>query len=119
MAKIMLVDDEQGICELMRYYFKVKGYEVIASGTCKQAISLAKAENPDIMLLDRVLPDGDGLSLLQEIRKFNPALKVIVVSAYDIQPEDTKRMKDLGVLQFIRKPVIMDELIEMLKGISS
>lgn len=118
MAKIILVDDEEGICELMQSYLEAKGYEVVSAGTCKDALCLTEKEKPDIMLLDRRLPDGDGLDLLEKIRQFNSGVKVLVISAYDMTPADLKRMDDLKVTQFIRKPIMVDDLSAVLKKIS-
>jgi DNA-binding response OmpR family regulator len=53
----------------MQSYLEAKGYEVVSAGTCKDAISVTEKEKPDIMLLDRRLPDGDGLDLLEKIRQ--------------------------------------------------
>lgn len=118
MAKIILVDDEARVCELMQSYLEAKGYEVVSAGTCKDAIYVTEKEKPDIMLLDRRLPDGDGLDLLEKIRQFNSDVKVLVISAYDMTPTDHKRMKDLKVIQFIRKPIMVDDLSVLLKKIS-
>jgi len=119
MAKILMVDDEQEICDLMKGYLEAKGYEVVISNNCRDTIPALKKENPAIMLLDWRLPDGDGIDLLQSIREFNPTVKVIMISAYDMSNEDMKRIQSLSVLKYMRKPILVDDLKEILKKISS
>jgi len=119
MAKILIVDDEVEICELMKSYLEARGYNVLVANSCKDTTPVLKQENPEIMLLDRRLPDGDGIDLLQGIRKFNPTVKVIMISAYDMSEKDMQRIQSLGVLKFLRKPITIGNLNAVLESVSS
>lgn len=117
--KLLIVDDEKDICDLLTQMLERKGYKVYAANLCKDAIPIIKRETPEIMLLDRRLPDGDGIDLLEEIRKFNADLKVIMASAYDLDDADRKRIKDLNVLEYLHKPITIDILNKTLEKVSA
>lgn len=110
LKKLLIVDDEEDIGFLLGAALERKGYKVYIAKICKEAIPIIKQENPQIMLLDRRLPDGDGIDLLEEIRKFNAELKVIMVSAYDLDDADRKRIKGLNVLEYLHKPITIEIL---------
>lgn len=117
--KLLIVDDEKDICDLLTQMLEHKGYKVSIANLCKDAIPIIKQENPEIMLLDRRLPDGDGIDLLEDIRKFNIELKVIMASAYDLDDADKKRIKDLNVLEYLHKPITVDILNKALEKVSA
>ncbi len=113
--KILIVDDEEDVCCLLTQLLEHKGYKVYIANVCKDAVPIIKRENPEIMLLDRRLPDGDGIDLLEDIRKFNPELKVIMASAYDLDDADKKRIKALNVLEYLHKPITIGILNKALE----
>jgi len=115
MQKLIIVDDGEQLCDLLTQLLEHKGYKVYVAKICKDAIPIIKQENPEIMLLDRRLPDGDGIDLLEDIRKFNTGLKVIMASAYDLDASDQKRIKALNVLEYLQKPITVDILLGALK----
>jgi len=88
--KILLVDDESDFRQIMTFWLKSKGYLVIDTSDGKSAIKLIKEKNPDIVLLDLIMPVMDGVKTLRRIRKFNNDLPVIIISAYVGDP----RIKD-------------------------
>ncbi|MCX5696588.1 MAG: response regulator [Candidatus Omnitrophica bacterium] len=108
--KLLIVDDEALICELMKPYFVRRGYEVIIATSGKQAIDLTKAHNPQIMLLDNRMPEMDGVQTLEAIRKFNQDLKVIFISADELDLEVESRIKDLKITGYLRKPIDLEDL---------
>ena len=66
--KILIVDDEQDIIDLLAYNFKKQGMVVFSSCTGKEAINIAMKQSPDVILLDVMLPDIDGIEVCEEIR---------------------------------------------------
>ena len=115
MKKILIVDDEEDVCYLLTQMLEHKGYKVHIANVCKDAIPIIERENPEIMLLDRRLPDGDGIDLLEDIRKFNTELRVIMASAYDLDDADKKRIKALNVLEYLHKPITISILNKALE----
>lgn len=118
--KLLMVDDEAQICELMESHFIRRGYDVLTANSGKQAIDLTKANNPQIMLLDKRMPEMDGIQTLEAIRKFNQDIKIIIVSADELDSETESRIKGLNVAGYLHKPVIigdLDAMVEKLKNL--
>ena len=69
MGKILVVDDDQNICELLRLYIEKEGYSVVIANEGNQAVAMAESENPDLILLDIMLPGLDGWQVCREVRK--------------------------------------------------
>ena len=65
--KIMIVDDDKNICELLRLYFEKEGFQTLIANNGVEAIETAKMEKPDLMLLDIMMPELDGWQVLREI----------------------------------------------------
>lgn len=100
--KILLVDDELDFLKIMGARIKSWGYKLIKSSNGKEAIEIVKAEKPDIVLLDYMLPEMDGIAILKEIRKMDNDLPVIMFTAHpDIKA--IKGSEELGVSAFIPK----------------
>jgi two-component system response regulator (stage 0 sporulation protein F) len=89
-AKILVVDDEESIRELYTEELTNEGYEVIATGTCREVLALVASMQPSGVVLDIRMDDCDGLDLLQEIRLAYPDLPIILNTAYDSYREDVK-----------------------------
>src|ERR1019366_8872890 len=101
--KVMVVDDTEGIRDLLRAILEKEGYEVILKASAAELTAAFTQTRPDIILLDLVLPDGDGLELLPEIKKSWPDTEVIVLTGhatFDAAVEATKR----GAYHFQNKP---------------
>jgi len=101
--KVMVVDDTEGVRELISMIMQRAGYEPIAKASAAQLLASFTDPEPDIILLDLVLPDGDGLELLPQIKKQWPDTEVIVLTghaSFDVAVEATKR----GAYHFQNKP---------------
>ena len=110
--KILVVDDKEDSRVLVRKVLGLRGYEVIEAGTGEDAITMAKTELPDLILMDIRLPGGiDGLEATRRIKAL-PQLAHIPILAMtaSVRPEDIQRALDEGCSSFIRKPVDIDEL---------
>lgn len=114
MAKILLVDDEAGMCLIMKDFLKEAGYEMAVASNGKEAISLYPQVNPDLILLDLGLPDMNGRDVLKDVKAKMPQIKVMIISAY----ADQKTKDDLfslGADFFLAKPFMPEELQEAVK----
>lgn len=103
MLKLLIVDDEKGICDFLDSFFIPRGYDVYTAISGKDALAIAKKESPELVLLDINLPDMSGLEVLRRIKKESPRTKVIMVTVSD--DADTRaKAGSLGADEFIRKP---------------
>lgn len=107
--RILVVDDEPALRNMVRDMLTQAGYEVLTAGDCREARSLCAAQRPDAVLLDVMLPDGDGFSLMGELRQTKD-LPVFFLSARD---EDDARLHGLGLGadDYITKPFLPQELL--------
>lgn len=109
-CKILLVDDEKALREMVYGFLQRAGFhEVVMAGSCREAEKLFSETEPHLILLDVMLPDGDGFSLLRKLRQSSEA-PVIYLSARD---EDESRLRGLGLGadDYITKPFLSEELI--------
>ena len=101
-TKVLIVDDEVDYIILMREYIEHWGYQVASANSGKEALSRIQEECPDIVILDYLMPEMNGVTVLKEIRKFNPQLEVIMFTAHpDIK--NIKGAQELGVTFFVPK----------------
>jgi len=102
-AKVMVVDDTEGVRDLIGTILQRNGYEAVPKANAAQLLASFTETQPDVILLDLVLPDGDGMELLPQIKKTWPDTEVIVLTGhatFDVAVEATKR----GAYHFQNKP---------------
>jgi DNA-binding response OmpR family regulator len=80
--KILIVDDEMDYCLIMKSYFQSKGYEVFLAFTLKEGLKKLEEMEPEILVLDNNLPDGQGWDCIDSIIEQFPSLKIYLISAY-------------------------------------
>ena len=85
--KILVIDDDMHIQRLYKEEFEEEGYEVVIASNGKEAIELFESENPDIVTLDILLPDVDGIRLLRQMKEKNPKVPIIMSTAYDYRDD--------------------------------
>lgn len=84
--KILIVEDDRGLAEGIKFYLEKEGYQVVMAGSLGGGRVLYQQEKPDAVLLDLNLPDGDGMSFCREIRK-NSQVPILMVTARDMESE--------------------------------
>ena len=108
--KLLLVDDEPDLLNMVSDILKDAGFQtVFTAASVKEAVSKAKHETPDLILLDVMLPDGDGFSLMERLRTFTD-VPVIFLTAKD-EPADKLAGLGLGADDYIAKPFLPQELL--------
>lgn len=112
--KILVVDDEKPIAEILKFNLEKEGYEVICAHDGNDAIELAEKENPDLILLDIMLPGKDGNEVCREIRK-TQNMPIIMLTAKD-QEIDKVLGLELGADDYVTKPFSNRELIARVKA---
>lgn len=87
MKKILVVDDDLHIQKLYKEELEEEGYEVVVAGNGAKAMELFVQENPDIVTLDILMPDVDGIKLLRQMKEKKPRLPIIMSTAYDYRDD--------------------------------
>src|SRR5512138_2111312 len=108
-GKILVVDDERLIRWSLEQQLQREGYEVLSAGTGEEALRIARADSPEVILLDVRLPDADGVDLLAKLRAADPELAVILITAFGAVEPAVRAMK-LGAADYLVKPVDPEEL---------
>jgi DNA-binding response OmpR family regulator len=116
MAKIMVVDDDKLVTDLLEKLLEIDGYTTVSVNESSQAIEKARIENPDLILLDLMMPQPDGFRLCRMLRDepFFALTPVIIVTALD--DSDSRAVAfGAGANDYITKPFHPDELSERIK----
>lgn len=113
--KILVVDDDTNICELLRLYLEKEGYSVAIANTGMQAVKLFAENQPDLMLLDIMLPELDGWQVCREIRKYSN--KPIIMLTAKGETFDKVLGLELGADDYITKPFDAKEVLARIKAV--
>ena len=113
-TKILVVDDDPNICDLLRLYFENEGYEVKTASDGAEGVSFFKMYEPDLVLLDIMLPKKDGWQVCREIREVS-SKPVIMITAKEVF--DKVLGLELGADDFVVKPFDMKELSARIKAV--
>jgi two-component system alkaline phosphatase synthesis response regulator PhoP len=116
--KILAVDDEEHIQELIKFNLENSGYKVICCGNGTEALKIAKSEKPDLVLLDVMLPGIDGYDVCKEIRKDNNVsnIPIIMITAKSEELDKILGL-ELGADDYITKPFSVRELLARVKAV--
>src|ERR1700719_2300893 len=116
MKKIALIEDDADLYNLVQYNLDKEGFQVVGSQTGKGALDLCRREHPDLVILDIMLPDSDGLEICKGIRA-NPELAHVPVIFLTARASETDRIVglELGANDYIVKPFFVRELIARVK----
>src|SRR5689334_18657650 len=116
MKKIALIEDDSDLFALLKYNLEKEGFALVGAQTGKGAIDLCRRERPDLILLDIMLPDSDGLDICKGIRQ-NPELAHIPVIFLTARASETDRIVglELGANDYLVKPFFIRELIARIK----
>ena len=113
--QILLVDDDPEIIESLRYALSANGYEVLVARDGNQGLVVAEKEDPDLIILDMMMPKRSGFLVLEKLRRTRPVpIRIIMITANE-GSRHKAYAEMLGVDDYIRKPFPMDRLIESVK----
>jgi two-component system OmpR family response regulator len=115
-ARLLVVEDEQTILELLSGSLRFAGFEVMTAASGAEALRAVAASRPDLVLLDIMMPDGDGFEVLGRIRSSGPDVPVIFLTARDGVRERVAGLA-LGGDDYITKPFSLDELLERIRAV--
>ena len=112
--RVLVVDDEQNIVDILRFNLEREGYEVISANDGGEALEKARSEAPDLILLDVMLPVMDGFEVLSEIRKTDRITPVIMLTAREEESDKILGL-EIGADDYIVKPFSVRELLARVK----
>ncbi len=111
-GRILLVDDDFEIIESLRLALEAKGYDVLVARDGHQGQAMAEREDPDLLILDMMMPKRSGFLVLEKLRRSRPVpLRIIMITANE-GSRHKAYAEMLGVDDYIRKPFAMDRLME-------
>ena len=102
MAKILIIDDEEQLRKLLARIIGLEGYEVAEAADCAEGLRMLRRCEPDVVLCDVKLPDGNGVELVGRIKQAMPSAEVILLTAYGNIPDGVQAIKN-GAFDYITK----------------
>jgi DNA-binding response OmpR family regulator len=110
--KILLVDDDREIVESMRIALDASGFDIVVARDGNQGLAMVEREDPDLVILDMMMPKRSGFLVLEKLRRTRPVpVRVIMITANE-GSRHKAYAEMLGVDDYIRKPFAMDRLLE-------
>ncbi|MGZ4482176.1 MAG: response regulator transcription factor, partial [Gaiellales bacterium] len=114
-ARILVVDDERPIRRALEVTLAQAGYRVTTAGTAREALSVAALEPPDLVLLDMMLPDGDGADVCRRLRDWLRS-PILLVSVIEDEAEKVRAL-DAGADDYMTKPFGVEELLARVRAL--
>ena len=113
MKKILIVDDSGFTRNIHKQIITSQGYEVVEAGSGTEGVEMFSQEKPDLVMIDLLMPDMDGMEAVGKMLEIDPAAKTVVCST-DKQKARQEEAKEIGVLAFLTKPVNSEKIAETL-----
>ena len=113
--RILVVDDERSITELLAYNLRRNGFQVSVAEDGRQALRMARSEQPDLVVLDLMLPGLDGLDVCRELRR-GSSVPIIILTARDEEVDRVVGL-ELGADDYVTKPFSVRELVARVKAV--
>ena len=113
MSKVLIIDDEEKLRNLLARIVKLEGFAVTEAGNIKSARKVIGKEEPDVILCDVKLPDGSGVDFIREVKAKHPLIEIILLTAYGNIPDGVQSMKN-GAFDYITKGNDNDKVIPLL-----
>ncbi|MEW6740196.1 MAG: response regulator [Nitrospirota bacterium] len=97
--KILVVDDEKNILKLYQAELEDEGYTVVTANSGREAMDIFESENPDLVTLDILMPDIDGIQILRQMKEKKPDIPIIMLTAYDYRDDFSVWVSDAYVVK--------------------
>jgi DNA-binding response OmpR family regulator len=114
--RVLIIEDEPDLVRGLRDALEFEGFEILSAGLGRQGVTLAREHDPDLVLLDLMLPDMNGFAVCEEIRAVNPVIPVIMLTARS-QESDKIRGLEAGADDYVTKPFSVGELVARINAI--
>ena len=113
--KILVIDDDRNICEVIRLYLEKDGYEVLIAHDGQEGVATFKLYTPDLVLLDIMLPGKDGFTICRELREISPRPVIMITAKTD--KFDTVLGLEMGADDYVTKPFDAKELLARVRAV--
>ena len=118
MRSILIVDDEQSMCDFLSILLENEGYDVKSTTSARESLQMIQESDPtDMIISDIMMPEINGIELLREVKKFDPQIIVIMITAFATTENAIEAMK-LGAYDYLQKPADFEDLTGKLAGAS-
>ena len=114
--KILVVDDEQAVCESLRRSLRFNGYDVLTANDGLEAVKTVRSENPELLILDVMMPNMDGLEVCRTLRSEGWDRPILVLTARD-GVSDRVAGLDAGADDYLPKPFALEELLARVRSL--
>lgn len=115
--KILIVDDEKNILKLYKAELEDEGYTVVSANSGTEALQLFESEKPDIVTLDILMPDMDGIQVLRLMKEKNPKIPIIMLTAYDYRDDFSVWVADAYVVKSSDLTSLKSTIADLLRRI--
>ena len=116
MAKVLVIDDEPGIRDLLDTLLSRKGYAVVLADGGRKGVELFRREHPDVVVLDLKMPEMDGMAVLHQIHQLKPGHPVIILTGAGL-PEAEEQLRACDVSAYVEKEFSLHRLGDALKRV--
>jgi len=113
--KILVIDDEPPICELMDEFLSIKGYQVITASNGEEGISKFEENRPQLVLLDLRMPGMSGIEVLSKLKEIDGHAGIIILSAFG-DVNTIQEALEIGATYYMEKPIELQRLAELLEA---
>jgi DNA-binding response OmpR family regulator len=113
--KILIVDDEHDILMLVNFHLTRAGFEVVTATNGREAVEIANRENPSLVILDRMMPEMDGVEVCRQLRAGNPAMFILMLTALDTEEQKILGL-EAGADDYVTKPFSGRELVARVRS---
>jgi DNA-binding response OmpR family regulator len=111
--RILLVDDQAGILKVLRIQLKMHGFDIATASSGTEAIEMVREHEPDVVLLDILMPGVNGFDVLAKVREFS---KVSII-AFTANPSMAQKAIEMGAIDSVSKPFDANRLAEKIKSV--
>lgn len=115
MATVLIIDDEEGMCWALEKAMQEEGHQVFTATCGLEGLAVFKAQEIDLVLCDIKMPDISGLEVLEQIRKRNPSVPVVIMTGYSSLPVALEAIKK-GAHSYLTKPFQIAHLKELVQN---
>ena len=115
--RVLIVEDEEGLLEGLAHNFKFEGYDVLTAKNGSEGLKMALKQKPDVVILDIMLPEKDGFTVLKELRQRHREIPVLVMTARNFEADVLKGF-DLGADDYVTKPFGIKELMARVRRLT-
>lgn len=113
---ILVVDDTEFMVKVLEEIFSSKGYRVLTARTGQEALEVYEKQLPDLVTLDLVMPEMDGISVLTRLREIDPACRVIMLSAVGLEGKVMEAVRQ-GARNYVLKPIDRSKVLEAVRRV--